>query len=297
MNKTTMFSLTLTLWGHHLFSVALAKDSEQDSKIQNSKLIIKMMKGISIFRHEVFGEIRTMTDERGEPFFVGRDVAKALGYAKPENALANHVDSEDKTTTLIQGTGSNYKSKTILINESGLYSLILSSKLEQAKAFKRWVTAEVLPQIRKTGGYIPTKDAEGRPLSNEEILERAQIIIGRTLRSLNAPSENCLTATAVARTWGMDVQSFNNLLEVMGIQYRKEGCWQLTDELRGRGLAEERYFFYYTLQGEPKSQVYLVWTPAGVQYLNQRLMATEMVSQKVVQLNLFINNQNQSLTI
>ena len=93
----------------------------------------RMMKGISIFRHEVFGEIRTMTDEKGEPFFVGRDVAKALGYAKPENALANHVDSEDKTTTLIQGTGSNYKSKTILINESGLYSLILSSKLEQAK--------------------------------------------------------------------------------------------------------------------------------------------------------------------
>ena len=75
--------------------------------------------------------------------FVGKDVATALGYAKPENAIATHVDVDDKTTTLIQGTGSNYKSKVIIINESGLYSLILSSKLPQAKAFKRWVTAEV----------------------------------------------------------------------------------------------------------------------------------------------------------
>ena len=73
-----------------------------------------------------------MTNERGETFFVGKDVAQALGYAKPENALATHVDKEDKTTTLIQGTGSNYKSKIVVINESGMYSLILSSKLRQA---------------------------------------------------------------------------------------------------------------------------------------------------------------------
>ena len=68
-----------------------------------------------------------------------------------------------------------------IINESGLYSLILSSKLPQAKAFKRWVTSEVLPQIRKTGGYIPTRDAEGRQLSNEEVLRLAEQIVGRTL--------------------------------------------------------------------------------------------------------------------
>ena len=121
-----------------------------------------------------------MTAENGEVLFVGKDVAKALGYAKPENAIAVHVDKEDKTSTLIQGSGSNYKSKAVLINESGLYSLILSSKLPQAKAFKRWVTAEVLPQIRKTGGYIPTRDAEGRQLSNEEVLRLAEQIVGRS---------------------------------------------------------------------------------------------------------------------
>ena len=89
---------------------------------------------------------------------MGKDVAQALGYAKPENALAAHVDNEDKTTTLIQGDGSNYKSKTTIINESGLYSLVLSSKLPTARKFRRWVTSEVLPSIRRTGGYNLPKD-------------------------------------------------------------------------------------------------------------------------------------------
>ena len=99
--------------------------------------------------------------------FVGKDVATALGYAKPENAIATHVDTDDKTSYLIQVSGSNYKANTLFVNESGLYSLILSSKLPQAKAFKRWVTNVVLPQIRKTGGYIPTTDAQGRQLTSE----------------------------------------------------------------------------------------------------------------------------------
>ena len=127
------------------------------------------MKEIQIFKNELFGEIRTLTNERGEPLFVGKDVATALGYRNPSNALQVHVDDEDKTSYLIQVPGSNYKANTLMINESGLYSLILSSKLPTAKAFKRWVTAEVLPQIRKTGGYIPTKDIEGRELSYEEV--------------------------------------------------------------------------------------------------------------------------------
>lgn len=111
------------------------------------------MNEIQTYSNPTFGEIRTVTIN-DEPWFVGKDVAQVLGYAKPENALAAHVDEEDKTTTLIQGTGSNYKSKAIIINESGLYSLILSSKLPNAKAFKRWVTSEVLPSIRKTGSYF-----------------------------------------------------------------------------------------------------------------------------------------------
>lgn len=81
------------------------------------------MQEIQIFNNAEFGSVRTL-EVNGEPYFVGKDVAEILGYAKPENAIATHVDNEDKTTTLIQGTGSNYKSNAVVINESGLYSLI-----------------------------------------------------------------------------------------------------------------------------------------------------------------------------
>ncbi len=108
---------------------------------------------VQLFNNKEFGDVRVII-RSDEPWFVGKDVATALGYAKPENAIATHVDEEDKTTTLIQGTGSNYKSNAVIINESGVYSLILSSKLPNAKKFKRWVTSEVLPSIRKHGGYI-----------------------------------------------------------------------------------------------------------------------------------------------
>lgn len=116
------------------------------------------MNELQIFESEQFGKVRTVVIDN-EPYLVGRDVADALGYAKPENAIANHVDDEDKTTTLIQGTGSNYKSNAVCINESGLFSLILGSKLPTAKKFKHWVTAEVLPSIRKTGKYAVPQDS------------------------------------------------------------------------------------------------------------------------------------------
>ena len=122
-----------------------------------------MQQKIQKFRNEQFGEIRTMVDKKGEPWFVGKDVAKMLGYKKSRNALMAHVDADDKKDALIQGPLGGPQNMTI-INESGLYSLILASKLPQAKAFKHWVTAEVLPQIRQTGGYIPLKDKEGRVL-------------------------------------------------------------------------------------------------------------------------------------
>ena len=137
---------------------------------------------ITIFTSDIFGEIRTC-QVNNQIMFVGKDVATALGYSNTRDALNKHVDREDKGTVAICDTA--YETRAVVINESGLYSLILSSKLPQAKAFKRWVTSEVLPQIRQTGGYIPTKDAQGRHLSNEEIIDRADAIVGRTLRMLN----------------------------------------------------------------------------------------------------------------
>ena len=126
-----------------------APDTTDTTSTTNTVVDTELM----LFKNEEFGSVRVKMIDN-EPWFVGKDVAVALGYAKPENAIGTHVELEDKTTTLIQGTGSNYKSKTVIINESGLYSLILSSKLESAKKFKKWVTGEILPSIRKTGGYV-----------------------------------------------------------------------------------------------------------------------------------------------
>lgn len=112
------------------------------------------MNEITVFNNENFGEIRTVRID-DEPWFVGRDVAKILGYANPNDALAKHVDEEDRGLAKCDTLGGIQE--MMIVNESGLYSLILSSKLEGAKKFKRWVTSEVIPQIRKTGSYHAPK--------------------------------------------------------------------------------------------------------------------------------------------
>ena len=109
---------------------------------------------LQIFKNDEFGNVRVV-NVAGEPWFVGKDVAEALGYEVSRNAIAQHVDDEDKLTHQISASGQN-RNMTI-INESGLYSLIMSSKLPQAKSFKRWVTSEVLPAIRKAGSYTAPK--------------------------------------------------------------------------------------------------------------------------------------------
>lgn len=116
------------------------------------------MLDLTVFTNEEFGEVRTLMIE-GEPWFVGRDVADILGYRNGSRDINRHVDEEDKRKIML--FDGKQDKETIIINESGLYSLILSSKMPNAKKFKRWVTKEVLPSIRKTGGYkVPTSPAE-----------------------------------------------------------------------------------------------------------------------------------------
>ena len=135
---------------------------------------------IQIFKNDRFGEVRTMVIN-DEPWFVGKDVAEVLGYRLARKALYDHVEDDDKKGVPIQNPLGGKQEMTI-INESGLYSLILSSKLPQAKEFKRWVTNEVLPQIRKTGGYIPLNDCE----DTGEIMARALMIAQRTIEQKDA---------------------------------------------------------------------------------------------------------------
>lgn len=128
------------------------------------------------FIHPMFGEIRVLTMEDGQVGFVGKDVAEVLGYKLPRKAILDHVDKDDVLKwNVIDAKGR--RQQTTFINESGLYALILSSKLPQAREFKHWVTCEVLPQIRQTGGYIPIEAAD----DEQTILARALLIMQRTL--------------------------------------------------------------------------------------------------------------------
>jgi toxin-antitoxin system, toxin component, bro family len=138
------------------------------------------MNEIRIFKSEEFGEIRTV-EIGGEPWFVGKDVAETLGYERPTKAVSDHVDGEDRDEVPIQDPIGRMQN-TAIINESGLYSLILSSKLPSAKAFKRWVTSEVLPSIRKHGGYI-NGQAE---MSPEELMAKALQVAQKTLEEREA---------------------------------------------------------------------------------------------------------------
>lgn len=138
---------------------------------------MRCMNELQVFTNPEFGTVRTMLIA-DEPWAVGKDVAVALGYSNPRKALSDHVDKEDKNTVTIRD-GIRGNPNMTIINESGLYSLILSSKLPNAKRFKRWVTSEVLPTIRKTGSYTARNaEPEQRVLTPDDYLTAARIISG-----------------------------------------------------------------------------------------------------------------------
>ena len=248
------------------------------------------MKEMKIFSHEMFGEIRTMTNESGETYFVGKDVAEALGYTNTQKAIRDHVDDDDKLTERFVLSGQNRS--LVIISESGLYSLVLSSKLPQAKVFKHWVTSEVLPQIRKTGGYIPTHDAEGRQLSDMEILALALKIQQKTIeeqdRAIEAlapkaeycdevlDSVSCFTTTQIAKELSMSVFDLTRLLEQRKVMYKQSGQWMLYADYARKGYAKSRTKTYRDIEGEVHTRVYLVWTEEGRRFIH-RLCSDEEV--------------------
>ena len=241
------------------------------------------MNEITIFQNQEFGAIRTMKNEQGEPLFCAKDVCDALGYMKARNAVAMHVEDEDKTTALIQGVDSNYKTQAIFINESGLYALILSSKLEGARRFKHWVTSEVLPSIRKQGGYMIARQDE----SDEVIMARALQIMQATLQRRDEQiaklqpradyadhvldSVSCFTVTQIGKELNMTGHDLNVLLCQMGIQYVQSGQYLLYADYARQGLAKNRNFEYHTQDGELRTRTYLVWTERGRDFIHRLL--------------------------
>ena len=240
------------------------------------------MNQIKIFQNQEFGAIRTMSNEQGEVMFCGKDVAMALGYKKPLDAIAHHVDSEDSVKHgLLDNRGC--KQKTIFINESGLYALILSSKLESARRFKHWVTSEVLPSIRKQGGYMVARPDE----TDEEVLARALQIMQAAVQVRDEEiarlkpradyadevldSITCITTTQLAKELGMTAQELNRRLCALHIQYWQSGQYMLYAEYARMGLAKSRTHKRILKHGMVISEIYLVWTERGREFIHQLL--------------------------
>lgn len=233
-----------------------------------------------IFRNVEFGTIRTMSNEQGEPMFCAKDVALALGYKRPEDAMTQHVEIEDSVKHRVLDRNGK-KRITTFINESGLYSLILSSKLESAKRFKRWVTGEVLPAIRKQGGYIVTKEGE----SEKEVMARALEIVKNTLQQRNEEiaklkpkadyvdevldSITCVTTTQLAKELGMTAQELNRRLCEMRIQYWQSGQYMLYADFARQGLTRSRTRKHTLKHGMVLTEMYLVWTERGRDFIHR----------------------------
>ena len=238
------------------------------------------MNEIQIFQNQEFGVIRTMCNEQGEVMFCAKDVCDALGYNNSREALRKHVMSDDVTKRDTVDTLGR-KNFASFINESGLYSLILSSKLESARRFKHWVTGEVLPSIRKQGGYMIARPEE----SDEVIMARALQIMHATLQRRDEliaklkpraeyadhvlDSISCFTVTQIGKELGMTGHDLNMLLCSHKIQYVQSGQYLLYADYARQGLAKNRNFEYHSPEGELKTKTYLVWTERGRDFIHR----------------------------
>ena len=223
-----------------------------------------------VFRSKEFGQIRTCTVE-GETFFVGKDVASALGYINDSKAIRDHVDEEDKRLGVQFVTPKGNRQATV-INESGLYSLILSSKLESARRFKRWVTSEVLPQIRKNGRYEleqQNRVLESRNALLEEITVQQKPLTdyARTILS----STQTVTITQIAQDYGMTPVGMNQLLFKLHIQHKVGGQWILYIPYLNKGYVQSFSSYFVKEDGEVQVKVHTRWTQSGRLFLYEEL--------------------------
>ncbi|WP_349932914.1 phage antirepressor [Flavonifractor plautii] len=230
---------------------------------------------MQIFENQEFGTVRTVELD-GEPWLVGKDVAQALGYSNPRDALDRHVDDEDKATVGIHD-GSQTRNMTI-INESGLYSLVLSSKLPGAKKFRRWVTAEVLPAIRRTGGYRMPKDypsalraladaeEEKLALRAENEQQRQAIAEFQPLRQYIdtiLSSTGAIATTQIAADYDISAKQLNKILHEEGLQHCVNGQWILYRRHMGKGYTKSETIPITRSDGRTDTRIYTKWTQKG----------------------------------
>lgn len=240
------------------------------------------MSKLEIFENSEFGEIRTV-EINNEPWFVGKDVAEILGYERPTKAVSDHVDIEDRDVVPIQDSIGRMQN-TPIVNESGLYSLILSSKLPNAKAFKRWVTSEVLPAIRKHGLYAIDDILENPDIAiqaltklKEERAARKALELDNQVKSqqiaelqpkatyydLILQYKDLLSVTEIAKDYGMSVKGLNTMLHELGVQYNQSGVWFLYAKYQHEGYTQTKTQNYNRPDGTQGSKVHTYWTQKG----------------------------------
>lgn len=251
------------------------------------------MQILQTFKNTDFGEIRTVTLE-SEPWFVGKDVAEALGYERADNAIRKHVDAEDKLMHQIGALGQNRQ--MYIINESGLYSLVLSSKLPTAKKFKRWITSEVIPSIRKHGGYLTPEMIEEALRDPDTIIQLATILKEEQKNNRRLEQENLrlsadnqamkpkasyydlvlncpdlLSVTEIAKDFGKTATWLNKFLRDQKVQFKQGGIWLLYRDYAKKGYTSTKTHTVNGNDGTQHSKVHTYWAQKGRLFIYELL--------------------------
>lgn len=248
------------------------------------------MSELQIFKNAEFGSIRIL-QINGEPYFVGRDVAEILGYSNSRKALADHVDEEDKGVTKCDTLGGTQE--MTVINESGLYSLILSSKLPTARRFKRWVTSEVLPTIRRHGVYAVDEVLANPDMLIEALLQlKAEREINQALKETVALQNqqivemkpkasyydvvlNCkdlVAISVIAKDYGWSANRMNQYLHQKGVQYKQGNkIWLLYQKYAEMGYTNTKTHSYPGNDGTMHTAVHTYWTQQGRLFIYELL--------------------------
>ena len=247
---------------------------------------------LQVYKNAEFGSVRTTT-LGGKPYFVGKDVASILGYTNTRKALIDHVDEEDKDDVTIRDAIGRNQTMTA-INESGLYSLILSSKMPNAKKFKRWVTNEVLPAIRKHGLYA-TDDLIANPdlaiaaftalkeerEKNKELM--AAVAIGQqqiaemkpkaTYYDVVLKCRDAVNISVIAKDYGWSAMRMNEHLHEKGIQFKQGDIWLLYQKYAPNGYTKTNTHIYEDSKGIQHTKVHTKWTQKGRLFIYEQLKA------------------------
>lgn len=250
------------------------------------------MNELKVFQNEEFGSVRTLTIE-GDPWFVGKDVAVILGYSNSRDALAKHVDDEDKGVAKCDTLGG--VQDLVVINESGLYSLIFSSKLPAARRFKHWVTNEVLPSIRKHGLYaiddiIANPDlgiaalqalkaerdaarllAEKVAIQNQQIAEMQPKV---TYYDIVLSCPDALPISIIAKDYGWSAKRMNQFLHEKGIQYKLRKTWLLYAHHADKGYTKSETYPFTDHNGAVHNAINTKWTQKGRLFIYELMTAT-----------------------